>query len=64
MDLSYVNMYKFGFIFRNGPNNVRKPGKGVPVSCGAPIVRLGGGRGVTVLVISEPRFRRFWKTIR
>ena len=47
MDLRYVNMDKFGFIFRNGPTNVRKAGKGVQVPCGAPIIRLGGGWGVT-----------------
>ena len=38
-------MYKFGFIFRNWPTNVRKLGKGVSVPCGAPILRLGGGIG-------------------
>ena len=27
MDVSYANMYKFGFILRNGPTNVRKSGK-------------------------------------
>ena len=36
MDLSYVNMYKFGFIFRNGLTNVRKSGKGVLIQCGNP----------------------------
>ena len=64
MNLSYVNMYKFGFKFRNGPTNIRKSGKGVSVPCGAPIVRLSGRWAVTVLVVSKPRFRRFLKTIR
>ena len=59
MDLSYVNMYKSGFIFRNRPTNVRKSGKGVIVPCGAPIIRLGKGWGVIDLMVSEPRFRRF-----
>ena len=64
MDLSYVNMYKFGFIFRNGSTNVRKSGKGVPVPCGAPIVHLSEGWGVTVLVVSEPRLGVSRKLIR
>ena len=43
MDLSYANMYKFGFIFRNGSTNVKKSGKGVTVPCDTPIIHLGGG---------------------
>ena len=46
MDLSYVNMYKFRFIFRNGPTTVRKSGNRVLVPVWHPIIRLGGGRGV------------------
>ena len=47
MDLSYVNIYKFEFIFQNGPTNVRKSYQGVSVLCGVPIIFLGGGWGVT-----------------
>ena len=58
--IGYIMIY--GFVYRNGPTNVRKSGNGVLVSCRAPYIRPGGGRGLTVLVVSEPRFRRFWKT--
>ena len=49
MDLSYVNMYKFGFIFRNGLTIVRKSGKGVLVPCGIPIIRLSEGQALQLL---------------
>ena len=34
------------------------------VLCETPSLDAVEGRGITVLVVSEPRFRRFWKTIR
>ena len=46
----YTGHYKFGFIFRNWSTNVKKLGKGVPTSCGGPIIRLGGGWGVTLIL--------------
>ena len=55
-------LFPYGFVYCNGPTNVRKAGEGVPVSCHAPYLRPGGGKGVTVLVVSEPRFRHLWKT--
>ena len=42
---SYILIY--GFVYRNGPTNVRKLGKGVSVSCRAPYLRPGRGRGMT-----------------
>ena len=39
--------------------NVIKSGKGVQVPCRTPYLRPSRGRGVTVLVVLEPRFRRF-----
>ena len=41
----YIMIY--GFVYRNGSDNVRKSGKRVLVSCRAPSLCLGGGRGVT-----------------
>ena len=52
-------LFPYGFVYLNGPTNVRKAGEGAPVPCRASYLRPGGGRGVTVLVVSEPRFRRF-----
>ena len=46
----------FGNKFLINEKNVRKSGKGVTVPCGASIVRLGGGWGVT-------RFVLYWSVI-
>ena len=42
---SYILIY--GFVYRNGPTNARKSGKGIPVPCYAPYLRPCEGRGVT-----------------
>ena len=41
----YIMIY--GFVYRNGPTNVKKSGKGVPFFCRALYLCPGGGRGMT-----------------
>ena len=50
---SYIMI--FGFIYGNGPTNVRKSDKGVlvPVPFRAPSLCPGGGRGVTEEATSD-----------
>ena len=54
------------FKHHNGGNSISlcnyETVKGVLVQCRAPSLRPGGGKGVIVLVVSEPRFRRYQKT--
>ena len=40
-------LFPYGFVYSNGPTNVRKIGEGVSVLCCTPYLRLGRGRGVT-----------------
>ena len=52
MDLNYVNMI-IQFNFSNGPTNIRKSGKRVPVPYRAPSLRPGESRSVTVLKVLD-----------